>query len=188
MYVLSVFLKKKKFELDVVFQRYWNKTYLSILLNYCIFTLPYSVWSSIVIVHEKSVFFFASFFRNISKTRWNYFDKKNWAKPWHFGLQKALISDYRKNYIFRDNNCFVQMSVSLCVTNLYGRASSKTSVNIKTKFHTYFWSIEIKNLNQKCMVKLSGWRHIKTCQLIFFTTPVLNNYLVLSRGHPLFGS
>ena len=31
-----------------------------------LFTLPYRVWSSIVIVHEKKCFF-PSFFRNISK-------------------------------------------------------------------------------------------------------------------------
>ena len=29
--------------------------------------------------------------------------------------KKALISDHRKNYIFWDNNCFVKMSVSMCV-------------------------------------------------------------------------
>ena len=54
--------------------------------------------------------------------------------------KNPLISEYRKNFIFRDNNCFVKMSVSrlvrLYVTNFCGRASSKTSVNIKTKFHT----------------------------------------------------
>ena len=37
-------------------------------LFYCVFTLQYRVWSSIVIVHEKSVVFLASFFGNISKT------------------------------------------------------------------------------------------------------------------------
>ena len=46
------------------------------------------VWSSIVIVHEKSVFF-PSFFRNISKKAETILIKKNWAKPWHFGLQKS---------------------------------------------------------------------------------------------------
>ena len=35
--------------------------------TYFIFTLPYRVWSSIVIVHEKGGFL-ASFLRNISKT------------------------------------------------------------------------------------------------------------------------
>ena len=53
--------------------------------------------------------------------------------------KNALISEHRKNYIFQDYNCFVKMSVSLLVCtvpNSCGRASSKTSVNIKTKFHT----------------------------------------------------
>ena len=27
--------------------------------------------------------------------------------------KKTLINEHRKNYIFRDNNCFVKMSVSL---------------------------------------------------------------------------
>ena len=54
-----------------------------------LFTLPYKVWSSIEIEHEKSGFF-ASFFRNISKTvKTILIKKKNWAKPWHFGLQKS---------------------------------------------------------------------------------------------------
>ena len=39
----------------------------------------------------------------------------------------------------------VSLLVSLYVTNFSGRACSKTRVNIKTKFHTYFWSIEIKS-------------------------------------------
>ena len=46
------------------------------------FTSPYRVWSSIVIVHEKSVLKYL-------KNGWNYFDKKYWTKPWHFGLQKS---------------------------------------------------------------------------------------------------
>ena len=50
--------------------------------------------------------------------------------------KKALISEHRKNDIFRDYNCFVKMSVSLYVTNCCGRANSETKVNIKTKFHT----------------------------------------------------
>ena len=41
--------------------------------------------------------------------------------------KKALISEHRKNYIFRDNNCFVKISVSLLVRtlpNFCGRAST----------------------------------------------------------------
>ena len=102
--------------------------------NFNVFTLPYRVWSSIVIVHEKSDFF-ASFFRNISKTAETILIEKIGRNNGIAVYKKALISEHRKNFIFRDNNCFVKMSVSLCVTNFCGRASSKTSVNIETKFH-----------------------------------------------------
>ena len=67
---------------------------------------------------KKVLFFFASFFRNISKTAETILVKKNWAKPWHFGPQKSLISEHQKNYIFRDNNYFVKMSASLLVRTL----------------------------------------------------------------------
>ena len=95
-----------------------------------IITLPYSI----VIVHEKSGFF-ASFFRNISKTAETILIKKIGRNHGISVYKKALISEHRKNYIFRDNNCFVKMSVSLYVTNFCGGDSSKTNVNIKTKFH-----------------------------------------------------
>ena len=32
--------------------------------------------------------------------------------------KKALISEHRKNYIFRDNTCFVKMSINLLVSML----------------------------------------------------------------------
>ena len=32
--------------------------------------------------------------------------------------KKALISEHRKTYIFRDNNCFVKMPVSTLVSKL----------------------------------------------------------------------
>ena len=32
---------------------------------------------------------FSFFFSKYLKNCLNYFDKKNWAKPWHFGLQKS---------------------------------------------------------------------------------------------------
>ena len=83
--------------------------------------------------------FFPSFFSKYLKNGWNYFDTKNWAKPWHFGLQKSPNKWTSKNYIFWDNNCFVKMSVSLLdslyVTFFCERASSKTNKNFKTKFH-----------------------------------------------------
>ena len=81
----------------------------------------------------KQSVFFLLFFRNISKTAETILIKK----IGHHDIsvyKKALISEHRKNYIFRENNCFVKMSVGLYVTNFCGRASSKASVNIKTKF------------------------------------------------------
>ena len=86
---------------------------------------------------------FPSFFRNISKTAEIILIKKIGQNHSISLYKKALISERRKNYIFRDN-CFVKMSVSL-LPNVCRRASSKTSVNIKTKFHTEFWSIEVKS-------------------------------------------
>ena len=76
-----------------------------------LFTLSYRVWSSIVIVHEKSGFF-ASFFRNISKTVQTIMIKKIQRNHGIWVYKKGLISEHRKNDIFRDNNCFVKMSVS----------------------------------------------------------------------------
>ena len=84
------------------------------------------VWSSIVIVHEKSGVF-ASFFRNISKTAQSILIKKIGRNHGISVYKKAPINEHRKNYILRDNNCFVKMSVSLLVcryvTNFCGRAS-----------------------------------------------------------------
>ena len=51
------------------------------------------------------------------------------AKTWHFGLQKALISEHRKNYIFRDNKCLVKMSVSLCVESKNENLDPCTKLN-----------------------------------------------------------
>ena len=80
---------------------------------------------------KKVVYCF--FLSKYLKNGWNYFDKKkkNWRNHGILVYQKALISEHRKNYIFRDNKCLFKMSVSLYVTNFCGRASSKTSVNIK---------------------------------------------------------
>ena len=102
-----------------------------------LFTLPYRVWSSILIVHEKR-FFLLLFFQNISKTAATTLIKKIGQNHGISVYKKVLISEHRKNYIFRDNSCFAKMSVSLLVCtlpNFCGRANSKTSVNIKTKFH-----------------------------------------------------
>ena len=84
----------------------------------------------------KKVFFFPSFFRNISKTAETILIKKIGRNHGISVYKKALISEHRKNYIIRDNNCFVKMSVGMFVTNFCGRTSSKTNVNMKTKFHS----------------------------------------------------
>ena len=57
-------------------------------------------------------FFFASFFRNISKTAKIIMIKKIMQNQGILAYKKALISEHRKNCIFRDINCFVKMSVS----------------------------------------------------------------------------
>ena len=104
------------------------------------------VWSSIVIVHENSGFI-PSFFRNISKTAETILIKKIGRNHGISDYKKAQISGHRKNYIFRDNKCFVKMSVSLLVSlcaNKFLWTCTKTSVNIKTK-HMQFWCIEIKS-------------------------------------------
>ena len=62
----------------------------------------------------KKCFFFA-FFRNISKTAETILIKKIGRNHGSSVYKKAQIKEHRKNYIFRDNNCFVKMSVSLLV-------------------------------------------------------------------------
>ena len=44
----------------------------------------------------------------------------------------TVKTDHRKNYILRDSNYFV---IGYNVTKFYVSSSSKTSVNINTKFH-----------------------------------------------------
>ena len=63
-------------------------------------------------MNEKSGFF-GSFFRNISKTAETIFIKTIGRNHGISLYKKALISNHRKNDIFRDNNCFVKRSVSL---------------------------------------------------------------------------
>ena len=65
-------------------------------------------------MHEKSGFF-PSFFRNISKKAETILIKKIGRSHGTSVYKKAIISEHRKNNIFRDNNCFVKMSVSLLV-------------------------------------------------------------------------
>ena len=54
------------------------------------FTLPYRVWSSIVIVREKNVFFASFFFRNISKTAETILIKKIVRETMAFRSTKQL--------------------------------------------------------------------------------------------------
>ena len=61
----------------------------------------------------KKVFFFACFFRKISKTAETILIKKIGRNYGISVYKKALINEHRKSYIFRDNNCFVKMSVTL---------------------------------------------------------------------------
>ena len=44
--------------------------------------------------------FFCFFFSKYLKNGWNYFDKKNWVKPWRFGLQKSSNKWRSKNLHF----------------------------------------------------------------------------------------
>ena len=70
-----------------------------------------------MVKYEKSVVvFFTTFFRNISKTAETILIKKIGRNHGISVYKKALISEHRKDYIFRDNNCFVKMSVSLHIT------------------------------------------------------------------------
>ena len=55
-----------------------------------------------VIVLEKSGFFFASLFQNISKTAETILLKKIKQNHGVLIYKKALMCEHRKNYIFRD--------------------------------------------------------------------------------------
>ena len=89
-----------------------------------------------VFVHEKSGIL-ASFFRNISKTAKNILIKKIARNHGISVYKKALISDHKKKNIFFEIKTVLSKCLLVCrLPNFCGRASSKTSVNIKTKFHT----------------------------------------------------
>ena len=64
-------------------------------------------------MHEKSGFFACLFFFLISqKTAETILIKKIGRNHGISVYKKALISEHRKNHIFRDNKCSVKMSVS----------------------------------------------------------------------------
>ena len=69
-------------------------------------------------VHEKSSFLLRFF--EISQKRLKLFWSKKIGRNHGISVyKKTLISEHRKNYIFRDNNCFVKMSVSRGVTKFF---------------------------------------------------------------------
>ena len=73
--------------------------------------------------------------------------QKNSQNQGDLMYKKALMSEHRKIYILRDINYFVTMSFStltryqiLCLPSI-----SKTSLNIKTKFHMGILYIAFKS-------------------------------------------
>ena len=62
-----------------------------------------------VIVYEEKCFF-ASLFRNNSKTAETILIKKIGRNYGVLVYKKAQIREHQKNHIFRDINCFVKMS------------------------------------------------------------------------------
>ena len=61
----------------------------SVEFSLVLFTLPYREGMVKYCNLAWKKCFFSFFFSKYLKNGWNYFDKKNWAKPWHFGLQKS---------------------------------------------------------------------------------------------------
>ena len=66
----------------------------------------------------KKWIFFASFFRNISKTAEIILLKKIGINHGVLLYKKALMNEHRKDYILRNINDFVKMSVSTLVNTL----------------------------------------------------------------------
>ena len=86
--------------------------------------LQYFTLLSIEYTCESNKCFFCFFFFEIfiSKTADTIYIKKIERNHGVLVYKKALISEYRKNYIFRDINYFVKMSVSTYITKLvFGR-------------------------------------------------------------------
>ena len=85
---------------------------------------------------KQCFFFFCLFFRNISKTAEIILIKKIWRNHDISVNKKALISEHRKNYIFRDN-CFVKMSVSLYVTKFLWTSLLKNQCEYQNFTHGF---------------------------------------------------
>ena len=98
-----------------------------------LFTLPYRVWYM-----QKKCCLFCLVFSKYLKNDWNYFEKKKIERN-HDVLvyKKALMSEQRKNYVLRDINDFVKMSVCTLVCTLpnsvYALAQKLATIS-KTKF------------------------------------------------------
>ena len=66
------------------------RLFICIKQSIVFFTFPYRVCCMFKYCNRaRKNIFFASFFRNFSKMAETILIKKNWAKPWHFGLQKS---------------------------------------------------------------------------------------------------
>ena len=94
----------------------WSPYYNNFFLYSMILLLYHKgrVWSRILIVHGKSVFLFCFVFSKYFKNNWNFiFCYKKIDETMAFcSTKKALMTEHRKNYIFRNINDFVKMSVS----------------------------------------------------------------------------
>ena len=124
----SVFLHLSSIPKGWIIHRFWKinnnciKSYISVerqnthVMLFCFYLTIQGMVKYCNRTWKKCVFFFASFFRNISKTAETILIKKIRRNHGISVYKKALIGEHRKNYIFRNNNCFVKMSVSLLVS------------------------------------------------------------------------
>ena len=71
-----------------------SNKFTNIQFHLFIFTLPYGVWWSIVIVHENSSFCYV--FSKYLQNAWNYVDRKNWTNSWHFYNKTFYIVNIKK--------------------------------------------------------------------------------------------
>ena len=96
---------------------------------------------------KNVLFFFASFFQNISKTAETILTEKIGRNHDILVYKKALISKHRKNYIFRDINYFVKMSVGLLVSLLsifMDKLAQKQMTISKPNFTRSFGSLRLR--------------------------------------------
>ena len=77
------------------------------------------------IANISSFFFFVLFFRNILQTDEKILIKKNGV----LAYKKARLSEHRKNYVLRDIDYFVKMSVSTSGYKFVSWLGSKSEKN-----------------------------------------------------------